>query len=509
MGTPGGEWTLQPGHCVHKLPTSCLLTSTQKCCACEDERAHTPTYSRYIDGMGMTNYGTRWQSYCWPCKSFWDNRIEKSGIPNRETRIPNYPEQHRFLLYWYSFYLGSNLLDGPTLISGEAWKDVDVGSLPRTTFEIIHQSPVSQFELEIVHLARAAAQARATQVPIISVQDTLDQLLEEADEEELIQSLVDDDSWYLAAEDPVATQTTLIDTSDTHLIDTLNHITNRFDFSASSPNQLAGGPTEDTSTLLPDSSPFEFTASPQAITGRSTATRERVRARQPRFTRFEPRWGIDEAPIRDMLMMASGRSPVLVESPNEEPTVPLQTGLLRIVTEDSAPDLEAENDAEQGNETQSIGTQATTFDELAEEVFRRARRRRGFVPRRQEELLARFEEDHGDYSGSLAHGGRRFLGLDDPARPSVPATEEEKIVKMECSICYDQKATIALFPCGHAVMCEWYITHDLKGLGANFNRCADAEIPVGTSSSTKTVPIRTSYCPICRIRVRQRVKLFI
>src|ERR1700753_570103 len=166
MGSPGGTWSIVPGCCCHKLPTSCLLTSTTQCCACEDQRIHTPTYSIYIDGLGMTPLGTRWQNYCWPCKceylkppflnlsilllpAFWDNRVEQSSIPTRETHIPQYPDQSIFLQYWYSFYLGFNLMDCTPLVIGELWREVDPGNLPRTTTEIQEGRHRSAFEQQI------------------------------------------------------------------------------------------------------------------------------------------------------------------------------------------------------------------------------------------------------------------------------------------------------------------------------------------------------------------------
>lgn len=68
MGTLTGDVSRLPGFCDHKLPTSCRLTSIPLCCACADERAHAPSYSTYIDGIGFVSRGTRWQRYCWFCK---------------------------------------------------------------------------------------------------------------------------------------------------------------------------------------------------------------------------------------------------------------------------------------------------------------------------------------------------------------------------------------------------------------------------------------------------------
>jgi hypothetical protein len=84
--------------------------------------------------------------------AFWDYRINQSTIPIRETRIPDYPSQLFFLQYWYSFYLGFSLLYGYPL-TGEPWRDVDPGRLPRTADEIRDGLHRSQFEELIAAMA--------------------------------------------------------------------------------------------------------------------------------------------------------------------------------------------------------------------------------------------------------------------------------------------------------------------------------------------------------------------
>ena len=62
--------------CSHKSFTSCQLSTSLPCCACADKRPHwasksvlyTASYPMYIDGVGMTTNGTRWQGYCPSCK---------------------------------------------------------------------------------------------------------------------------------------------------------------------------------------------------------------------------------------------------------------------------------------------------------------------------------------------------------------------------------------------------------------------------------------------------------
>jgi hypothetical protein len=74
-----------------------------------------------------------------------------------------------------------------------------------------------------------------------------------------------------------------------------------------------------------------------------------------------------------------------------------------------------------------------------------------------------------------------------PGRPSA-MSDEDMTKKLECQVCYQQLANIALLPCGHMVMCQW---------------CADVVIPVKHSH----LPIRPSKCPMCRKAVKQRFKI--
>jgi hypothetical protein len=74
-----------------------------------------------------------------------------------------------------------------------------------------------------------------------------------------------------------------------------------------------------------------------------------------------------------------------------------------------------------------------------------------------------------------------------PGRPAA-MNDEEMTRKLECQVCYQQLADVALLPCGHMVMCQW---------------CADVVIPVKHSH----LPIRPSKCPMCRKVVKQRFKI--
>ncbi|KAH8724328.1 hypothetical protein GQ44DRAFT_655078 [Phaeosphaeriaceae sp. PMI808] len=74
-----------------------------------------------------------------------------------------------------------------------------------------------------------------------------------------------------------------------------------------------------------------------------------------------------------------------------------------------------------------------------------------------------------------------------PDRPP-PMTSEEMTKSLECQVCYQQLANIAVLPCGHMVMCQW---------------CADVVVPVKHSH----LPVMPTKCPMCRKVVKQRFKI--
>jgi hypothetical protein len=80
------------------------------------------------------------------------------------------------------------------------------------------------------------------------------------------------------------------------------------------------------------------------------------------------------------------------------------------------------------------------------------------------------------------------LDLDNQPNRPPPLKDEEMVKSLACQVCYSQLADIAVLPCGHMVMCEW---------------CADTVIPVKHSH----IPLRPSKCPVCRKAVKQRFKI--
>ncbi|KAF2852703.1 hypothetical protein T440DRAFT_553553 [Plenodomus tracheiphilus IPT5] len=191
MGTLTGDIPRLDAHCPHKLATSCRLTSTANCCACADERQHSRTYRVYIDGVGFVQRGTRWQGYCWFCKEFWSNRLAATEPPLEisQTRIPEIPDQSEFLERWNEFHQGyraMKLEDGSEqriVVLGEPFKEVSPGFLPRSLHELEAgvendaRRPENRFQRR-----RLSDEEERPEAPQQSLEDALDNLLQEADD---------------------------------------------------------------------------------------------------------------------------------------------------------------------------------------------------------------------------------------------------------------------------------------------------------------------------------------
>ncbi|KAF2100743.1 hypothetical protein NA57DRAFT_74341 [Rhizodiscina lignyota] len=189
MGTLTADIPIRPEYCAHKLPTSCRLTSTPLCCACADRRPHSSSYRVYIDGVGFVFRGTRWQSYCWFCKVFWDNRIADAAIEISRTRIPDHPNQEEWLEHWYEWHRGYKVVhraDGQEeriRLQGEALKDAEPGTLPRSLNELRgdrfgFDAGSAQRSNEPVPVEEAAMNDGP------SLEETLDELIEAVDAED-------------------------------------------------------------------------------------------------------------------------------------------------------------------------------------------------------------------------------------------------------------------------------------------------------------------------------------
>jgi len=93
-------------------------------------------------------------------------------------------------------------------------------------------------------------------------------------------------------------------------------------------------------------------------------------------------------------------------------------------------------------------------------------------------------------SDSESDDGHRGLDVEDDGRPE-PKGDEELTMKLDCKVCYTQLADTACLPCGHLVLCQW---------------CSEQHSPV--MQHDKTRPRRPANCPLCRKRIKQKVRIY-
>ena len=120
---------------------------------------------------------------------FWDNRVAAAGLQPQDTQIPGNPEQTEFVSSWFDFHRGYRIdvdQNGQEIRVdmelGELWRDVDPGYLPRTANEIL-QGRSRNMQNQPSETRRLISEAPQVQ----SIDSTLDELLREAEEEDIQQ----------------------------------------------------------------------------------------------------------------------------------------------------------------------------------------------------------------------------------------------------------------------------------------------------------------------------------
>ncbi len=444
MGTLTADVPRLAEHCPHKLPSSCRLTSIPLCCACYDRRPHSTSYSVYVDGLGLVQRGTRWQNYCWFCKStissnvhgsqqltrlaFWENRVSAAGVPNYQTRIPEDPDQTEFVQRWFEFHQGYRTVkyeDGNERripLIGEPLKDVTPGHIPRTLDELRNGIDTSSAEQRLrTTVLRASRQSTETSQPVRSLADTLDDLLEQAIAEEEEESTRN------------ASQEALI------------------------PGNV------DTRLAQREHTTFQFT--------RGLERRERQRAMFRRVYGTPEEIQSEEyvSPITSMFNRAWERHRQFQELRRAQ-----ESGLRSMQRhgESIIPAVESFH--------------LTESDEGPDAEGQRPAERRFEGIRRGAELVAA----RATYLLQMTRSQPMFAGLDGDDRPE-PLTDDQMTFKLECKVCLTQKADVACTPCGHLSMCSW---------------CADQVIPVRKGSTIPKD--KGAQCPVCRNGVKRRIKIF-
>lgn len=455
MGTLTGNMPRLPEHCGHKLPTSCRLTATPLCCACQDKRPHSSRYSMYVDGVGLVMRGTRWQRYCYFCREFWSNRVLATEPPMEasETRIPEIPDQTPFLEAWFNFHRGYRTESGEDgqqrrieLALEKPWRDVDPGTLPVLN------------EAERRMALRSLRAAQITTNEHTSLDETLDSLLEQAEDgEEPADERDESDEQVRAA---VERAQELQRAADARQID-------------------------EAQAMLEDAD-RTFT---QAVLRKQRAVCELEAAEtELRSARSQRR-----SALRDLQVT---RNAIALPEQREAAQNRSAQRLARVFgTRD---DIERQG-SEYVSPLTNLFTRAYERFRIAEEV-RAGERASSNNTERHREFLANLAERQypalfnaiQNQVNTEAEDETEIRTLDDEEddRPP-PKSDEELSVRLVCKVCLQQTADTAVLPCGHLVMCSF---------------CADIVVPARPNDHT--APATRSSCPMCRKNISRRVRIF-
>ena len=487
MGTLTADIPRLDTHCPHKLPSSCRLTSTPNCCACADERPHSTTYRVYIDGVGFVQRGTRWQSYCWFCKSFWDARVSAAGLSPSDTKIPEDPGQDEFCERWFEWHRGWRM-DGEerVMLEGEPLRDADPGFLPRTREEM-ERGRRAVLQSDAVRAGRPRETAAE---PHVSLEDALDELLEEATEDESEGDEVYEVTTSAAVVPPTAQQENQ----------------SRLDeaYAEAQTAVEAAQRVRDRAEARLNNADAELAVVRERL--------RRIRRQQITAGNFARVFGTREdvnnedyvSPITSMFIRQAqwGR-----QNAERQRMLQEQTDALRNfadIREQIAPDAQEDEVARATQAVEAVHREISRQPVTGppqyigdSHTFLPPSEALSDLPHttRLDSIRASLRANPSSFPSYLLPRAAplepSFPGLDGDARPA-PRPENEMHAKLECKICLQQVADTACLPCGHLSMCEW---------------CAEQWVP--TREGDKTRPRDKGVrCPCCRARVKSRVRIY-
>ncbi|KAF2448245.1 hypothetical protein P171DRAFT_428351 [Karstenula rhodostoma CBS 690.94] len=473
MGTLTASCPRLDAHCPHKLATSCRLTSTPNCCACADERPHSRLYRVYVDGVGYVQRGTRWQSYCWFCKEFWNNRLAATDPPLEasQTQVPHIPDQSEFLERWFEFHQGYRIVaqpdgsDSRIAVVGEPFSEVSPGFLPRTLDQLRanRQNDASRPD-NVFRRRRLTSEEERPAEAQQSIEDALDDLLEGLSDEE-------------EAPGPIETERLNTDMPRRNSSGGLSRPLTRTEVNLQRARDRlvrVFGSREDVqredyesplSTMYNRAEERYEQAEGRRATGETTDPRTNDLQNLPQQERGELEeqilWGVLQDSQRSFLER------------NQGPYHAAELDSRNFVEPDVTPSSSNTTSA-----STSASSLRSSLNQITSDLSRLQAATDAVANARI--ALARQRPPHPLFTEPKQT-------LDQPDRPP-PLTDAQMTKKLDCQVCYSQIADIALLPCGHMVMCQW---------------CADVVVPVRHGH----IPARPSKCPMCRKMVKQRFKI--
>ena len=385
----------------------------------------------------MVNRGNRYHRYCYFCREFWQNRIAATNPPMNpcDTKIPHDPDQGDFISKWLEFHAGTRPLERP-------WHLVDPGTLPLASHQDARPT--------VFHTVRSRTSESGEHT---SIDETMDRLIRAAEDED------EDEHVNILTERNVLECAEAFRDAEAEKERCLQAVREaRF-------RQMA------LTRELSEASEHFQRAMARRVVACDDVNLRRRELEAATLQRYGPRPA--EA--------TSGVFPTAQEIERQDPNYvsPLTTMFGRAT--------------DRYNAAEEVRAAVRTHAEHTERYIALVREIHADAPWHRNNGRMEPQPNDVDIRPVAAH--YRDIPqrtLDDPEdnRPA-PLSDHEMTVKLSCKVCLQQRAEVAVIPCGHLVMCSW---------------CAPICCPGTREDGTTT---RRTHCPFCRSLVRRVVKVYI
>ncbi|KAI9652180.1 MAG: hypothetical protein M1831_007161 [Alyxoria varia] len=399
---------------------------------------------------------TRWQNLDHsPIAEFWDNRIAATSPPldSKDSRIPEYPDQAAFITKWFEFYHGDPQMP---------WNRVSPGCLPVRDW---------RESMAILQIDRPVS----AELGFPSLDATLDRLLEEEEQDSEASS---NQIAGTGSQAEAAATHTRLPSAHVHPSHTTSHRSHALQEAREQVERISqrreciSRELSEIETELRSSRQHQMEITRNTRTAqqleRVFGTREEIRQQGANYV----------SPVASLFARAYERHRIAEEVRAEERRADDNSSRHRDLLEQ----MSHYRRMNRRHALYNLRSQADTQSMSPGETNAGEDAAHNPTP----------GADESGSSSSLDEDPATLQTLDNDDRPP-PMADKDLIVKLNCRICFSQRADTAVLPCGHLTMCSY---------------CAAIAIP--SKPNDRTQPLaRSPPCPLCRKTVKKIARIYL